>query len=99
MLSAAKQSLQRLGPSVHRLGLFQVHAPVHPTASPEQYADGLAAVVHAGLTSAVGVCNFSGTELRVVHGRLANHGIPLATLQVEFSLLRQYPAHCGLLEE
>mmetsp|Transcript_27362 Transcript_27362/g.53494 ORF Transcript_27362/g.53494 Transcript_27362/m.53494 type:complete len:770 (+) Transcript_27362:151-2460(+) len=99
MLSAARKSLQRLGPSIQRLGLFQVHAPVHPTATFKQYADGLAAVVHAGLTSAVGVCNFSGDELRVLHGRLAEQGIPLATLQVEFSLLRQYPAHCGLLEE
>jgi len=97
MLEAARLSQKRLGECP--IGLFQIHGPVHPTATLEEQADGLAAVVHKGLARAVGVCNFSIDEVRAVHAQLARHGLPLSSLQVEFSLLRQHPERCGLLAE
>lgn len=98
LVSVARDAIKRLqldGP----LDLLQFHKPADPPASLEAQADALATAIHAGLTKAVGVCNFSEKELRAVHERLrVAHGIPLSTCQVEFSLLRQLPETSGLLE-
>src|SRR5262249_325607 len=51
----------------------------------------------AGLVKAVGVSNYSEQEMRALHRELAQRGIPLATNQIEFSLLRTMPAANGLL--
>jgi aryl-alcohol dehydrogenase-like predicted oxidoreductase len=60
-------------------------------------AAALAAPYKAGLIKAVGVSNYSEGELRAIHAALATHGIPLATNQVEYSLLRTMPESNGLL--
>lgn len=97
LLSIAREAIKRLrldGP----LDLLQLHKPADPPVSLEAQADALASAVHAGLTRAVGICNFSLDELRSVHDRLrVAHGIPLSTCQVELSLLRQLPVTSGLL--
>jgi aryl-alcohol dehydrogenase-like predicted oxidoreductase len=57
----------------------------------------LAALREADLVRAVGVSNYSEREMRAIHAALASHGIPLATNQVEYSLLRTMPERNGLL--
>jgi len=96
MLAAAKESTGRLG--IRQLALFQIHAPLFPAPFDEQ-GHGLADVVEAGLARAVGVSNFAIEELRPLHAALASRGIPLASNQVELSILRQLPLSGGLLRE
>lgn len=93
MLRAARESCQRLG--VKQIDLYQIHAPLHGDSLTDQGL-GLADVVDAGLARAVGVSNFSLEEMRQVHAALATRGIPLATNQVEYSILRQLPETSGL---
>lgn len=50
-----------------------------------------------GLVKAVGVSNYSVSEVVRMHTALAKHGIPLASNQVEFSLLRRHPETSGLI--
>jgi aryl-alcohol dehydrogenase-like predicted oxidoreductase len=50
-----------------------------------------------GLVRAVGVSNYSIGEMRSIHEQLADRGIPLASNQVELSLLRRRPESSGLL--
>jgi aryl-alcohol dehydrogenase-like predicted oxidoreductase len=88
MMQAAKESCKRLG--VTKIDLYQIHAPLHRDSLHEQGL-GLADVVDAGLARAVGVSNFNLQEVQQVHAALASRGIPLATNQVEYSLLRQLP--------
>lgn len=87
-------SLERLGlPCVH---LYQMHGPIS-LRSPRAIAAALAVPFEQGLIKAVGVSNYSAAEVRAIHAALAAHGIPLATNQVEFSLLRTLPETGGLL--
>ena len=87
-------SLERLGlPFVH---LYQIHGPTS-LRSAGVLASALAAVREAGLVRAVGVSNYSEREVRAIHAALASHGIPLATNQIEYSLLRTMPEKSGLL--
>jgi aryl-alcohol dehydrogenase-like predicted oxidoreductase len=45
----------------------------------------------------VGVSNYSEREMRAIHAALARRGIPLASNQIEYSLLRTDPERKGLL--
>lgn len=92
--SALEQSLERLG--VDRVDLYQIHGPVS-LRSTAALADALAAVHADGLTRAVGVSNYSIREMTAIHTQLANRGVPLASNQIEFSLLRRRPDTSGLL--
>lgn len=89
-------SLGRLG--VDHVDLYQIHGPIS-LRSASAMADALAAVVDAGLTRAVGVSNYSIREMSRIHSALSRHGVPLASNQVEFSLLRRRPETVGLLRE
>jgi len=96
LLSTAKEAAGRLaldGP----VDLLQLHRPAEPPTSLEEQADALAAVIRAGAAKAIGVCNFSLQELRVVQERLQRQGLRLSTCQVEFSLARQLPMASGLV--
>ena len=94
MRSALKASIQRLG--VDKVDLYQIHGPVS-LRSKKALANALADVVEEGLTSAVGVSNYSIREMRTIHSALADRGIALASNQIEFSLLRRRPETSGLL--
>jgi aryl-alcohol dehydrogenase-like predicted oxidoreductase len=89
-------SLKRLGSS--HIDLYQVHWPDREEAPIRPLMDRLAAAVQAGQVRAVGVSNFSAAELREAHAALAEHGIPLATNQVRYSLLHRAPEVDGVLE-
>jgi aryl-alcohol dehydrogenase-like predicted oxidoreductase len=95
LMAALRASLARLGlPSVH---LYQIHGAIS-LRSARTEAVALAQAFRAGLVRAVGVSNYSARELHAMHAALAAHGIPLATNQVEYSLLRTMPERDGLLD-
>jgi aryl-alcohol dehydrogenase-like predicted oxidoreductase len=94
LIAALRASLERLGlPAVH---LYQIHGPIS-LRSHAAMAEALAGAYHAGLAKAVGVSNYSEREMRALHAELAKRGVPLATNQIEYSLLRTMPESNGLL--
>lgn len=88
-------SLGRL--RIPTVDLYQIHGPIS-LRSASAMADALANVVEAGLVRAVGVSNYSVKEMTKIHRELRARGIPLASNQIEFSLLRRRPASNGLLD-
>ena len=92
--AALEASLERLG--VPHVDLYQIHGPIsfRPAAV---LADALAEAVRDSLVRAVGVSNYGESEMRAMHAALARHGVPLATNQIEYSLLRTLPETSGLL--
>jgi aryl-alcohol dehydrogenase-like predicted oxidoreductase len=95
LLRALRRSLKRLG--LPRVDLYQIHFPLPPIA-PRTWAEELVRAVELGLTRAVGVSNYDRRQMEETHRLLAAHGVPLATNQVEFSLLERGPERTGLLE-
>lgn len=95
LVRALRDSLERLGLS--RVDLYQIHQPLPPVPI-ETWMDGLAEAVELGLTRAVGVSNYSPKQMERAHRALARHGIPLASNQVEYSLLARNPERNGLLQ-
>jgi aryl-alcohol dehydrogenase-like predicted oxidoreductase len=88
-------SLARLGrPSVD---LYQHHFPTNSVAIPK-LMELLADAVEAGKVKAVGVSNYSAEQMRLAQETLARRGIPLASNQVEYSLLRRQPEVNGVLD-
>lgn len=95
LMSSLRASLERL--KMKRVHLYQIHGPIS-LRSHAAMADALAAAVEAGLVQAVGVSNYSEREMRALHGELAKRRIPLATNQIEYSLLHTRPETDGLLK-
>jgi aryl-alcohol dehydrogenase-like predicted oxidoreductase len=60
--------------------------------------EGLAETQQAGLTKAVGISNCNAQQMRRAQAVLARHGIPLASNQVEYSLLNRSAERSGLME-
>jgi aryl-alcohol dehydrogenase-like predicted oxidoreductase len=58
----------------------------------------LADGVEAGKVKAVGVSNYSAEQMRLAHETLARRGIPLASNQVEYSLLHRQPETNGVMD-
>jgi aryl-alcohol dehydrogenase-like predicted oxidoreductase len=58
----------------------------------------LADAVEAGKIKAVGVSNYSADQMRTAHAALARRGIPLASNQVQYSLLYRKPEVDGVLD-
>lgn len=87
-------SLRRLG--LAHVDLYQMHAPGGPVAI-ERWMDSMADAVEAGLVRAVGVSNYSAEQMGRAHAALARRGIPLATNQVQYSLLHRAPERNGVL--
>jgi len=88
-------SIDRLG--IEHVDLYQIHGPIS-LRSHSAMADALAAVHSEGLVSAVGVSNYSISEMGAIHAQLAARGLPLASNQIEYSLLRRRPETSGLIE-
>jgi len=57
----------------------------------------MADAVEAGKVRAIGVSDYSAEQLRIAHAVLAERGIPLASNQVEYSLLHRAPEVNGVL--
>jgi len=65
---------------------------------PEAEMAAMADLVEAGKVRSVGVSNFNKDQMRRAHAALAQRGIPLATNQVQYSLLERGIEQSGLLQ-
>lgn len=94
LLRALRGSLTRLG--LPHVDLYQIHWPYPPRGTGTWMA-ALAGAVDAGLVRAVGVSNYSASQMRRAHEALDRRGIPLATNQIHYSLLHRHPERDGVL--
>jgi aryl-alcohol dehydrogenase-like predicted oxidoreductase len=94
-MRALDASLRRLG--LQRLDLYFIHFPF-TLLSVERLMDLMAQAVHEGKICAVGVSNFSATQMRRAAARLARYEIPLAANEVHYSLLHRQPEGNGVLD-
>ncbi|GAA6623821.1 aldo/keto reductase [Scytonema sp. NUACC26] len=90
MVSACKSSAQRLGRNVD---LVQMHWSTANYAPWQEGAllDGLADLYEQGLVKGVGLSNYGPKRLRWVYKKFSERGVPISTLQVQYSLLSTYP--------
>ncbi len=90
MVSACQASAQRLGKTVD---LVQLHWSTANYAPWQERAllEGLADLYDRQLVKGVGLSNFGPKRLKLAHQQFADRGIPIATLQVQYSLLSTYP--------
>ncbi len=95
MPQALDASLARLGRS--SVDLYQHHFPSNWVSIPK-LMELMAEAVEAGKVKAVGVSNYSAEQMRIAHAALAKRGIPLASNQVEYSLLHRQPEVNGVLD-
>jgi aryl-alcohol dehydrogenase-like predicted oxidoreductase len=87
-------SLERLGRQ--RIDLYQHHFPGKTDIA--RLMELMADAVEQGAIGAVGVSNYSAAQMREAHAALIKRGIPLASNQVEYSLLKRTPEANGVLE-
>ncbi len=92
---ALRHSLKRL--EMEEVGLYQIHMPLPPI-SIETWVRAIGQAQKAGLTKAVGVSNYSLDQTQRAHQVLADMGIPLASNQVEYSLINRKIEKTGLLD-
>lgn len=89
-------SLKRL--QVERVALYQVHWPFSFFMSQQTLMNALADEVKRGRIEAVGVSNYSDSQMREAHQLLADHGVRLAVNQVRYSLLSRQIETNGIFE-
>ena len=92
--SQLNASLDRLGRA--SIDLYQHHFPAR--VSIPDLMSHMADAVEAGKVTAVGVSNYSAEQMRQAHAALGDRGIPLASNQVEYSLLHRQPETNGVLD-
>jgi aryl-alcohol dehydrogenase-like predicted oxidoreductase len=90
-----RKTLERM--RLDYIDCYLVHGHVH-ISSIAQVAKGLAKCVDEGLTRTVGVANYAVDDMLKMKEALAEHGVPLATNQCEYSILRRMPEMEGMLE-
>jgi aryl-alcohol dehydrogenase-like predicted oxidoreductase len=91
---ALKGSLERLG--LESVDLYQIHWPSY-LMTPETMMEGMVECIKQGLTRTVGVSNFGQKRMLRAYSTLAQHGIPLASNQVHYSLLSREVEKNGML--
>jgi aryl-alcohol dehydrogenase-like predicted oxidoreductase len=80
------------------IDLYQHHYPSSRPDDIPNLMNLMADAVEAGKVKAVGVSNYSAEQMRRAHAALAQRGIPLASNQVEYSLLHRKPEVDGVLD-
>jgi len=90
LLDAALARLGRSSIDVYQLRLFGL-VPIRA------WMNRLADAVESGKVRAVGVSGFTEEKLRVAHAALEARGIPLASIQNQYSLLDRRPEFDGVL--
>lgn len=90
MIKACGASADRLGRPVD---LAQLHWSTANYAPWQEgpLLDGLADLVAQGQVKGIGLSNFGPQRLRKIYPRFRDRGIPITTLQVQYSLLSTYP--------
>jgi aryl-alcohol dehydrogenase-like predicted oxidoreductase len=89
-----RMSLSRLG--LKAVDLYQIHWPTPPYPV-EVWVNALAEVYQEGLVRAVGVSNYSTSQMVRAYEILEKRGIPLASNQVRYSLIDRKPEDNGLM--
>jgi aryl-alcohol dehydrogenase-like predicted oxidoreductase len=79
------------------IDLYQHHFPSSRVDIPK-LMELMADAVEAGKIRAVGVSNYSAAQMRTAHEALARRGVPLASNQVQYSLLHRQPEVDGVLD-
>jgi pyridoxine 4-dehydrogenase len=98
MIKACQASAQRLGRNVDLVQMHWSTANYAPWQE-EGLLDGLADLYEQGLVKGVGLSNYGTKRLQRVHQKFAARGVPIKTLQVQYSLLSTYPVtQLGLKE-
>lgn len=92
---ALEDSLARLQRT--SIDLYQHHFPSQRIPIPN-LMQLMADAVEAGKVKAIGVSNYSAEQMRLAHTELAKRGIPLASNQVQYSLLYRKPEVDGVLD-
>lgn len=87
---AAQASAQRFGRNIDLVQLHWSTANYCPWQE-GPLLEGLMDLYEQGQVSGIGLSNFGPKRLRQVHQRFADRGIPITTLQVQYSLLSTYP--------
>jgi aryl-alcohol dehydrogenase-like predicted oxidoreductase len=90
-----ENSLKRL--RHESIDLYQIHYP-SPFFSITRVLDLMADALQEGKIKAIGVSNFSEKQMRQAFDVLSKRGLPLASNQVEYSLLHRDPEKNGVLE-
>jgi aryl-alcohol dehydrogenase-like predicted oxidoreductase len=91
-LDASLRNLRR-----DSVDLYQHHFPSRRVNIPK-LMELMADAVQAGKIKAVGVSNYSAEQMRTAYEVLARRGIPLASNQVQYSLLHRQPETNGVLD-
>lgn len=93
---AVSKSLERL--QVKSIPLYQVHTPFSFFMSQETLMKALAEEVQQGRIQAVGVSNYSASQMREAQEHLQKQGIPLVSNQLPYSLLNRKIESNGTLQ-
>jgi aryl-alcohol dehydrogenase-like predicted oxidoreductase len=89
-----QERLDHLSP--YPIDLYQVHVPTSLSSIGAQMA-AMADLVQTGRIRAVGVSNFSASQMRAAHAALAARGLPLCCNQVRYSLVDRRVERDGVL--
>lgn len=94
LVLAGKESVKRM--NNRPMDLWSIHFPF-PSFSQEVLMSALEESLDLGLTKAVGVSNYNKEQLEKAYDILDKRGIPLASNQVEYSILNRKAEKEGLL--
>ncbi len=98
MFKAGLASAQRFGRNIDLVQMHWSTGNYFPLQE-WQLLDGLGDLYEQGLVKGVGLSNYGPKRLRKVYQRFCDRGIPITTLQVQYSLLSTYPVtELGLKE-
>ncbi len=80
------------------IDLHQIHFPAGNFSPIRRQVHAMAQLAEAGKIRAFGVSNFTARHMETAHAALAEHGIPLASNQVQINLLHRRIERNGVLE-
>ncbi len=90
MVAAGKASAERFGRNIDLVQMHWSTANYFPWQE-WQLLDGLGDLYEKGLVKGVGLSNYGAKRLGQVYQKFSDRGIPITTLQVQYSLLSTYP--------
>ena len=95
LVQAGKESVKRMGG--RRMDLWSIHFPF-PSFSQDALMSALEESLDLGLTRAVGVSNYNTEQLERAFEILEKRGIPLASNQIEYSVVNRKAEKEGLIQ-
>lgn len=90
-VKACRSSVERIG--VEKISMAQLHWSTANYAPVQERLmwDGLVAIYEEGLVDAVGLSNYGPKQLAKIHKYLTSRGVPLSSVQIQYSLLSRGP--------